>query len=88
MKIAVLIKSVPDTATVLRIGEDNKSVVIDNVKHVMNPYDECALEEAVKLKESVGGEVIVVSMGDDNTKKIIRAALAVGADFSIFINVA
>ena len=86
MKISVLIKSVPDTATVLRIGEDNKSVVIDNIKHVMSPYDECALEEAVKLKESVGGEVIVVSMGDDNSKKIIRTALAVGADSAFFIN--
>ncbi len=86
MKIAVLIKSVPDTASVLRIGEDNKSVVIDDIKHIMSPYDEYALEEAVKLKEAVGGEVTVVSMGDDNSKKIIRAALAAGADSAFFIN--
>jgi electron transfer flavoprotein beta subunit len=86
MKIVVLLKSVPDTATLLRIGEDNKSVVIDNVNHVMGPYDEYALEEAVKLKEAVGGEVVVVSLGDDNTKKIIRAALAAGADSAWFIS--
>lgn len=86
MKIAVLIKSVPDTATLLRIGEDLKSVVIDNIKPVMNPYDEYALEEAVKLKEASGDEVIVVSMGDDNTRKTVRTALAAGADSAIFIN--
>lgn len=86
MKISVLIKSVPDSATVLRVGEDHKSVVIDNDTPIMNPYDEYALEEAVKLKESMGGEVIAVSMGKVSAKKIIRAALARGADSAFFIN--
>jgi electron transfer flavoprotein beta subunit len=86
MKIAVLIKSVPDTATLLRVGEDRKSVVIDHIKPVMNPYDEYALEEAVRLKEAVGGEVIAISMGDENSRKILRTALAAGADSALLIN--
>ena len=85
MKIVVLLKSVPDTASILRIAEDNKSIVTDNLKYIMNPYDEYALEEAVKLKENIGGEVVLVSLGDDRTKQIMRAALAVGADSAILI---
>jgi len=85
MKIAVLLKSVPDTASVLKIGADKKSFRIDDLKYIMNPYDEYALEEAVKLKESEGGEVIALSLGDDNAKKVIRCALAVGADRAILV---
>jgi len=86
MKIAVLIKSVPDTAILLRIGEDRKSVVIDDLKPVMNPYDEYALEEAVKLKEAIGGEVVVICLGEESARKTIRTALAAGADSALFIN--
>jgi electron transfer flavoprotein beta subunit len=85
MKIAVLLKYVPDTASVLRINEHKKSYLIDNAKYILNPYDEYALEEAVKLKEKVCGEVIVVSMGDENTKKLLRSALAVGADRAVHV---
>lgn len=87
MKIAVLLKSVPDTAAILVIGDDRKSVVMDSLRFIMNPFDEYALEEAVKLKESVGGEVIIISMGSDRSKSIIRAGLAVGADTAILVKV-
>ncbi len=85
MIIVVLLKSVPDTASVLKITEDNKSIITDNLKYIMNPYDEYALEEAVKLRENIGGEVVAVSMGDNQARQIIRAALAVGADSAILI---
>ena len=54
MKVAVLVKRVPDTASVFKVAEDNKSIVTDNLKYVMSPYDEIAMEQAIRLKESDG----------------------------------
>jgi electron transfer flavoprotein beta subunit len=85
MKIVVLIKSVPDSASLLQIAADNKSIFSNELQFIMNPYDEFALEEAVRLKETRGGEVVVVSMGNDQAVKCIRQALAVGADSAIWI---
>ncbi|MBE0575212.1 MAG: electron transfer flavoprotein subunit beta/FixA family protein [Desulfuromonadales bacterium] len=85
MKIVVLIKSVPDTASLLQLTVDNKSILTDQLEYIMNPYDEFALEEAVLLKKSVGGEIITVSLGDKQSVKCIRQSLAVGADTSIWI---
>jgi electron transfer flavoprotein beta subunit len=85
MRIVVLIKSVFDTASVLKVSEDNKSVTTENPKYIMSPYDEYALEEAVQTKESVSGEVVVVSMGDEDTKKILRSALAAGGDRAVLV---
>ena len=67
MRVAVLVKRVPDTATVFKIAADEKSVELGNVKFVMSPYDEHAMEEAIKLKESEGAEVVVVSLGSKAT---------------------
>ena len=61
MKIAVLVKSVPDTASELQVTPDGKSVATAQLKHVMSPYDEHAVEQAIRLKESHGAEVVVVS---------------------------
>jgi len=87
MKIAVLIKSVPDTASVLKLEGNNTFVMTDELEHIMNPYDEFALEEAVRLKEAFGGEVTVVSMGNEQAVKSIRHALAVGADSAIWVRI-
>lgn len=87
MKIAVLIKSVPDTASVLKLEGNNTFVMTDELEHIVNPYDEFALEEAVRLKEAFGGEVTVVSMGNEQVVKSIRHALAVGADSAIWVRV-
>ena len=80
MKIAVLVKRVPDTASVFKIGADNRSVDTTNLKYVMSPYDEHAVELAIQLKEAHGAEVIIVSAGPAETKDIQRSALAMGAD--------
>ena len=86
MKIAVLIKRVPDTASVFKVGSDNKSVDTTNLKFIMSPYDEHAMEEALKTREAgKAEEVIAVSMGGDGTPETIRTALAMGADRAIFV---
>ncbi len=86
MKVVVLIKRVPDTATELQVAADGKSVVNGGLKYIMSPYDEHAVELAIKLKESNGADVIVLSAGPPETKEIIRSALAMGADSGVLID--
>ncbi|MFH1761098.1 MAG: electron transfer flavoprotein subunit beta/FixA family protein [bacterium] len=85
MKIAVLIKRVPDTASVIKIGPDNKSIVEDNLKYVMSPYDEHAVEQAIRIKEAGEAEVVIVSCGGEEVKETIRAGLAMEADYGILV---
>jgi len=85
VKIAVLVKRVPDTASVFTIAGDGASVELGNLKFVMSPYDEYAVEEALKLREQHGGEVVVVSLGAAESKEIVRSALAMGADSGLLI---
>ncbi len=86
MNILVCLKQVPDTETQIRIAPDGKSIVHDNIKWVMNPYDECAVEEALRLKEKFGGEVTVISAGPKRVTESIRTALAMGADKGILVD--
>lgn len=86
MKIAVLIKRVPDTATVFKIAADKKSVETGDLKFVVGPYDEHALEEAIQIREAGhADEVVVVSMGGEGTQETIRKALAIGADRAVLV---
>lgn len=86
MKIAVCIKRVPDTETRIKIGEDGKSIDPAGVKFVLNPYDEYAMEEALRLKEKAGsGEVVAVAMGSESSQETIRTALAMGADRGVLL---
>jgi electron transfer flavoprotein beta subunit len=87
MKIAVLIKQVPDTETKIRIKADASGVETDGIKYIISPYDEFAVEEALKTKEKAGaGEVIVVSLGPARCVEAIRTALAMGADRGIHVD--
>ena len=86
MNIAVPVKYVPDTETKVKIDSDGKSINPAGVSFVMNPYDEFALEEALKIKEASGGEVTVVTLGDEDAVKVLRTGLAMGADKAIHIN--
>jgi len=63
MKIGVLIKQVPDTATNIKIAANGAGIDPTGIKYVVSPYDEIAIEEGLKTKEKVGGEVVVVSLG-------------------------
>jgi electron transfer flavoprotein beta subunit len=85
VKVAVLVKRVPDTASVLKISGDGKSVELGGLKFVMSPYDEHAMEEAIKLKETDGAEVVVVSAGSADAKETIRSGLAMGADSGLLV---
>ena len=72
MKIVVCVNHVPDTATKVNISSDQKSIDPNGVTYILNPYDEFAIEEALKTKEAVGGEVVVLSLGADSNKETIR----------------
>lgn len=86
MKIAVLVKRVPDTASVFKVGSDNKSVETGNLKFVMSPYDEHAMEAAIAGREAdKADEVIVFSMGDEKSPETIRTALAMGGDRAVLV---
>ncbi len=86
MNIAVCVKRVPDTETRIKIDADGKSIDESGVKFVLNPYDEFAVEEALKLKEQAGsGEVVAVSLGSDASQATIRTTLAVGADRGVLL---
>lgn len=86
MKILVAVKRVADYKAVIRLKADGSGVDTANVKMTMNPFDEIAVEEAVRLKEKgVASEIIVVSMGGDACQETIRTALAMGGDRGILI---
>lgn len=83
MKIFVCVKHVPDTAANIKVvGENGYD---ESVKFVMNPYDEYAVEEAVRTVQKNGGEVVIVSVGKQNAVNTLRSGLAVGADRGILV---
>lgn len=87
MKIVVLLKVVPDTETRFQLNSDSSDVVWDSsIEWVIGPYDEYAIEEAIQIKEKLGGEVISVTIGRGNEEKSIRKAMAMGIDSGILIN--
>ncbi|MCX6639934.1 MAG: electron transfer flavoprotein subunit beta/FixA family protein [bacterium] len=85
MNILVCVKHAPDTETAVKIGSDGKSIQSQDVNFILNPYDEYALEEALKIKEAKGGEVTLITMGPENAKKSLRTGLAMGADNALHI---
>lgn len=86
MKIAVCVSHVPDTAAKVNVGSDGKTIDPNGVTYIVNPYDEFAIEEALKFKEAKGeGEVVVLSVGPDANKETIRKALAMGADSAVLL---
>ena len=86
MKALVAVKRVIDYNVKIRVKQDNSGVEKENVKMSMNPFDEIAVEEAIRLKEkNLIDEIVVVSIGSDNVQETIRSALAMGADRAILI---
>ena len=86
MEIVVLLKQVPATESLVQIADDNVSIKKEDVKFVINPYDEFAVEEAIQIKEKHGGTVTILSVGADKTVEAIRTALAMGADKGVLVN--
>lgn len=86
MKIAVLVKRVPDTASVFKIAPGNTAIATEGLKFVISPYDEYAIEEAIKIKEAgKAAEVVVVSLGPPACAEVMRTALAMGADAGVLV---
>lgn len=90
MKFFVCVKQVPDTETKIKIGAGGAGIDPAGIKWVMNPYDEFAVEEAVKLKEAnAGAQVHVITVGPKaRAVEVLRTAIAMGADEGIVINAA
>ena len=89
MKVLVAVKRVVDYNVKVRVKSDNTGVDIANVKMSMNPFDEIAIEEAVRLKEKgVVTEVIAVSCGVTQCQETLRTAMAIGADRAILVETA
>ena len=86
LKILVPVKRVVDYNVKVRVKNDNTGVELDNVKMSMNPFDEIAVEEALRLKEKgIANEVVAISIGASQVQETIRNALAMGADSGIFV---
>ena len=85
MKIFVCVSHVPDSAAKINLNSDAKSIDKSGITFVISPYDEYAVEEAIRLKEKNGGEVLAVSLGGDNHKETLRKALAMGADKAVLL---
>jgi len=86
VKILIPVKRVPDPATTIRVLPDGSGIATDNVKWVINPFDEIAIEEALRIKEKQGsGEVILVAVGQQAWQEQLRTGLAIGADRAILI---
>lgn len=85
MDIIVLLKQVPSTESMIEIDGDGVSIKPDGIKWVINPYDEFAVEEALRLREVHGGSVTIVSAGKEKAAEAIRTALAMGADKGVLV---
>jgi electron transfer flavoprotein beta subunit len=86
MNIIVCIKRVPDSEGRISVGSDGASVDTQGVKFVVNPYDEIAIEEALKLKEAAGtGSVTAMTLGGEESKETLRTALAMGVDQAVLL---
>jgi len=89
MKILVPVKRVVDYNVKIRVKPDGTGIELANVKMSMNPFDEIAVEEAVRIKEKGGAtEIVVVSIGPAKAQEILRTALAIGADRGILVETA
>jgi electron transfer flavoprotein beta subunit len=86
MRIIVCVKQVPDTETKVRVEAGATSIVEADVNWIIAPYDEFAIEEALRIKEAKGAEVVLVSLGPDRAQSALRTGLAMGADSAVHVN--
>ena len=85
MKIIVCIKQVPDAKDV-RLDPETNTLAREGVQSIMNPYDQHAVEEAVALKEQLGGEVTVLSMGPPQAEEVLKQSISCGADNGVLVS--
>ena len=85
MKIVVIVRQTPDTEAKIAANSSGNGIDETGLKWILNPFDEFAVEEAVKIKESTGAEVVILGIGPDRALETIRTALAMGGDSAIHI---
>jgi len=85
MKVAVCVNHVPDTETKIKVGPDNLTIDRTGVTYMLSPYDEIAVEEALRIRDKWKGEVVVLSLGGDVHKETLRKTLAMGADRAVLL---
>jgi electron transfer flavoprotein beta subunit len=85
MRIVVCVAQVPDTETRIRVAPEGNKIVEQDVNWIVSPYDEFAIEEALRLKERKGGDVVLVSLGPDRVQSALRTGLAMGADSAVHV---
>jgi len=86
VEIVVLLKQVPSTESMIEIADDGISIKPDGIKWVINPYDEFAVEEALRIRDAQGGTVTILSAGPEKATEAIRTALAMGADKGVLVS--
>ena len=87
MKIGILLKQVPDTETKIKVKADGSGIETADIKYIINPYDEFAIEAAVKTKEAnAGSEVVVFAVGPAGVQMHMRTAMAMGADRGVHVD--
>ena len=86
MEIAVLLKQVPATESLIEIADGEAAIKTDGINWVMNPYDELAVEEALQIRDAEGGSVTVLTLGPWKAVEALRTALAMGADTAVRVD--
>ena len=86
MKIGVLLKQVPDTETRIKVNAGASAIEEGDIKWIVNPYDEFAVEQALQVRDAVGGEVVILSLGPPRCLDAARTALAMGADRAVILD--
>lgn len=85
MNIFVFVKRVPDTESKIRINRETDRIIEEDLKYVLSPYDEYAVEEGLRIREANGGKVTVVSVGSEESLIILKKCLAMGADEALLL---
>jgi len=83
--ILVFVKRVPDTESKIRVDPERKGIIEEGLNFILSPYDEYAMEEALRIREARGGKVTAISVGKEETLAILRKCLAMGADEALLI---
>ena len=86
MNIVVCISSVPDTTSKINFNDDNTNFDSNGIQFVINPYDEFGLTKAIMIRNSFGGSITVITVGEVSVEPVMRKALAIGADKAVRIN--
>ena len=85
MKILVIVRQTPDTEAKIQANASGNGIETSDMKWILNPFDEFAVEEAVQIKEALGSELVILTVGPERSVEALRTALAMGGDSSIHI---